>query len=141
MLPRHISDPEVLWRRVPFNRVDRDGNVKSSAFKRNERPEPQPSVEIASMTTEEDCIGRAPNSTWGIAWLTAGDIRSIPPLDVIHDPLEADPSTGVSANPAHAYISTLPDDEHGMQYSSQLAEKCQIHRAPTNPKKRPAAPS
>ena len=124
-----IQDEDDLYRRILGRHVYPDGQIKSNAFKRSGRPERQPSVDVARRTTEEECVARAPGPGWGMAVLTAGDVRSIPPLDVIHDPVEPDPAAGLP-NPAHAYIHWLADDERGMELCDRLAVKSRLLRRP-----------
>jgi hypothetical protein len=125
-----IHDDDDLYRRIQGRQVYPNGEIKSNAFKRSQRPERQPSVDVARLTTEDESFARAPAPGWGIATLTAGDVRSIPPLDVVHDPIEADPRSGQEANPAHAYIDWLPDDERGMEFCDRLAQKSRLLRRP-----------
>jgi hypothetical protein len=125
-----IRDEDELYRRIQGRHVYPDGEIRSNAFKRSQRPDRQPSVDIARLTTEDECLARAPGSGWGIAVLTAADVRSIPPLDVVHDPIDADPNSGRPANPSHAYIDWLPDDEHGMEFCDRLGQRSKLHRRP-----------
>jgi hypothetical protein len=132
MQPIHIDDDENLYRRIRKRNRYADGTIKSNAFKRNaEHPDPQPSVDVASLTTEDECISRAPELGWGLAVITARDVRSVPPLDVMHDPIEGDLEAGIPANPAHAYIHDIPDEPNGLALCDQLAQKARLLREPT----------
>lgn len=93
---KSISDAQLLWRRVLPNQVYDDQQLKRW------RPESgalvdtnsQLSVDIASLTTKENCLATAP-SKMHLAEFSAGTVRRAG-CGVIRDPLDG--------NPAHALV-------------------------------------
>lgn len=142
MEPIYIEDHERLYRRIVKKRISsRDGRVLPTAFMRRkdgqDNPERQPSVDVASMISEQDCMALGPGEGWGLARLLTGEVRSIPIpattqfLDVIHDPLEEIPDKNQRKDPAHAYIAEISNDEHGFWLCDELARASIVHEKPT----------
>jgi hypothetical protein len=111
---REILDTDDLYRRIAANHIRRDGTLsptafmKSSASKGRPAPDPEISVDLASLTTPELSLTRAgrPDEVdgkphQGIVALGAAIPRGFG-LTVRHDPLEASPLN--KENPAHSLI-------------------------------------
>jgi hypothetical protein len=113
-----IADADELYRRVlPFH-LRADGTVSSSAFKdRRGKPDTHISVDIATLTTIDECLARSPGMGAGVASLRAGDARTLM-FAVRHDPLPD--------NPAHASIAGQNDKLK----CRELANHCIVVRAP-----------
>ena len=68
-----------------------DGTVNSNAFKRDGRPDPEISVDLARLTTESESLARAPSPQFRLGRLRVGDVRALN-LTVTHMPTEDNPS-------------------------------------------------
>ena len=66
-----IADSDELYRRIVDHQVDPNGRVNSSAFKTGKRYDCAISVEIARMTTLEECLHRPPRRIYGVAVVQA----------------------------------------------------------------------
>ncbi len=106
-----ITPDTVLYRRLaashvyPDNhrRVEKRGKVNSTAFKYDREPQQEISVEIADLTTPEECAnrGRYKGRGHGVGALIVRDVERLG-LRVHHDPVRGDPN-GMDTE-AHAVI-------------------------------------
>ena len=112
-----IEDRDELYRRFPLAYLKADGTISSAAFKRGKTPDPEVSVDLAKLTTPEECLRRADRPEQGIGVLIAGHPRSIG-LTVRHDPLDG--------NPAHSVI----EGQTTREQPRLLAEQTSILKYP-----------
>jgi len=91
--PVQISDGDFLYRRLApgSSHINPDGTVASNAFKRDGRPDPEISVDLARLTTETEALARAPSSQFRLGVLEAGEVRALG-LTLVHAPTEDNPS-------------------------------------------------
>lgn len=95
-----IGDDEELYRRIVSFHLYPDGTINSAAFKlRSGKPDPHLSVELARLTTPQECAQRPGRPGFGVAALRAQVPRSLG-LRVRHDPCPPQDPT----NDAHALI-------------------------------------
>jgi hypothetical protein len=72
-----------------------DGTPNSNAFKLAGKPDPEPSVDLASLTTEAECLGRAGNRPgFRLGRLNVSELRAHG-FEVEHRPTDADPAHSV----------------------------------------------
>ena len=91
-----IFDDDFLYRRLaPQSHLNPDGTVNSNAYKKDGKPDPEVSIDLSKLTSVGEALSRAPNGTFKIGILLAGDARSLG-LRVMHSPTED--------NPAHSVI-------------------------------------
>jgi len=103
-----IVDEDQLYRRITTIQMNPDGSVNSAAFKlRNGKPDPSISVEVARLTTIEECVGRPGRPGFGLASLMARCPRGLG-LRVEHDPCPDEEPT----NTAHALITGASTKQH-----------------------------
>ena len=82
-----VEDAELLYRRILNWHIKSDGSISSAAFKdRKGRPDNSISVELASLTTPQECAARPGRPGFSVISLTAREPRSLD-LTVRHDPL------------------------------------------------------
>ena len=94
-----IDDDDELYRRIVSFHINSDGSVNSAAFKLRGNPDPSISVDLAKLTTPQECARRPGRPGFGVAVLVAQVPRSLG-FTVRHDPNPAeDPG-----NDAHALI-------------------------------------
>jgi hypothetical protein len=74
-----IGTEDALFRRVCRLCINPDGTVNSAAFKLNSKPDPQPSVDLARLTTPQESLDRAPRADFRLGRLIAGSLH---PLDM-----------------------------------------------------------
>jgi hypothetical protein len=106
-----IVPETVLYRRLAFShvypddhrKVEKRGKVNSTAFKYDREPQQEISVEIASMTTVEECANRGKYNGrgHGVGALVVRDVEATG-LRVLHAPVRGDPKGMDTA--AHAII-------------------------------------
>ena len=61
-----IDPDDLLYRRLaPRNHIKPNGSVASNAYKRDGKPELEPSVDLAKVTTPEESVARAGNGKPG----------------------------------------------------------------------------
>jgi hypothetical protein len=89
-----IGDDDILYRRLGPDHVNQDGTVNSNAFKLHGRPDPEISVDLASVTTPEESLARAPNDRFRLGVLKAGAVRDLK-LVVRHKPVDGNQSHSV----------------------------------------------
>ena len=90
--PVPIADNDLLYRRLaPSGHLNSDGTVASNAFKLHSRPDPEPSVDLARLTTASESRARAGRPGFRVGVLRAGDVRALG-LTVTHEPTEDNPS-------------------------------------------------
>jgi hypothetical protein len=94
-----IGDDEELYRRIVSFHLNSDGSINSAAFKLRGKPDPHLSVELARLTTPQECALRPGRPGFGVAVLEAQVPRSLG-LRVRHDPCPPEDP----ANYAHALI-------------------------------------
>ncbi len=129
-----IADDDVVYRRIfsantypatSTNPKKQPGAVNSTAFVEYKNPMQQISVELARLTTLDDCIGRG-RPGQGVAALTVVDIRAIG-LDVHHTP-----EYGLTV--AHCdIVHPLPDRRIEMSHCRELARAARVVHLPTLP--------
>jgi hypothetical protein len=112
-----IADTDELYRRIVDHQIDPNGKVNSSAFKTGKTYDCEISVEIARMTTLEECLHRPPRRIYGIAGIQATVPRSLG-FRIRHVPLP-----GVSC---HVQI----EGENNRVKSRLLAEQMVVHVLP-----------
>ena len=108
-----IADEDGLYRRLVTYHIKPDGKVSSAAFKRRDKPDNEISVDLARLTTPQDCLQRAERPGFSVGELLAPVPRSLGFL-VRHDPLEE--------NYAHSLIVGPNDDAK----CRSLAEATQV---------------
>lgn len=113
-----ILDEDDLYRRIVRNQISPDGRVNSAAFKRNGKPNPEVSVDLARMTSVEETATRAPQPGAGVGSLRTSIARGLG-LEVKHAPVEG--------NDAHSLILGLTK----RQDCTLLAEATQVILAPS----------
>jgi hypothetical protein len=106
-----ITPDTVLYRRLAAShvypddhrKVEKRGKVNSTAFKYDREPQQEISVEIAAMTTIEECAnrGKYAGRGHGVGALTVRDVERLG-LRVRHDPVRGDPDR--MDTEAHAVI-------------------------------------
>jgi hypothetical protein len=90
--PVRIADEDLLYRRLaPSGHLNPDGTVASNAFKLRGRPDAEPSVDLARLTTPSESRARAGRPGFQLGVLRAGDVRALG-LTVTHEPTEDNPS-------------------------------------------------
>lgn len=125
-----IDDDDLLYRRLFFANVYPDhhkrspGEVNSTAFTDHQEPQQSISVEIARMTTLDDCLARGRKGQ-GVGALRAGDVRSLG-LAIRHDRED-------SQTDAHALIEPPEGDVITMHHCKQLASITDVVRKPEPP--------
>lgn len=126
-----ITDDDVVYRRIfyantyPPHSKKSPGAVNSTAFVEYREPMQQISVELARLTTLEDCIGRGQPGQ-GVAALIVTDIRAIG-LDVHHTP-----EFGLTV--AHCdIVHPLPESRIEMSHCKSLAGVARVVYSPTPP--------
>jgi hypothetical protein len=85
-----VDERDSLFRRLVSFWVNEDGTVNSSAFKnKKKKPDPEPSVDLARLTSPERCREVGGNPALGV-----GELRAAVPLDlgfnVEHRPVPED---------------------------------------------------
>ncbi|MCA1667622.1 MAG: hypothetical protein LC793_09590 [Thermomicrobia bacterium] len=112
-----IADSDELYRRIVDHQIDPTGRVNSSAFKTGKSYDNAISVEIARLTTLEECLHRPPRRIYGVAGVRAITPRTLG-FTVRHVPL---PDI-----PCHAQI----EGENTRVKSKLLAEQMYVLVAP-----------
>ncbi|MHB8646741.1 MAG: hypothetical protein ACYDAR_13205 [Thermomicrobiales bacterium] len=112
-----ITDTDELYRRIVDHQIDPAGKVNSSAFKTGTRYDCEISVEIARMTTLEECLLRPPRRIYGIAGVRTAIPRSLG-FAVRHVPLP------------DLYCHAQIEGENNRSKSKQLAERMTVHVYP-----------
>ena len=73
-----VDDTDSLYRRLVAFYIDSNGKVSSSAYKnRQKKPDPQPSVDLARLTTPDKSLSYGGNSGLGV-----GELPAKVPLDI-----------------------------------------------------------
>jgi hypothetical protein len=109
-----ITDDDFLYRRLaPASHVNPDDTVNSNAFKKDGKPDPEISVDLARLTTLQEAMRRAPNADFRIGILAARDAHDLG-LRVTHQPTDE--------NPAHSVI----EGNASKATCRLLAEKTQL---------------
>lgn len=114
-----IEDDDELYRRIVRNHLDSDGRVTSNAYKRNGKPDPSVSVDLARLTSIAESAARGAKPGTGIGVLVAAAPRELK-LSVHHSPADS--------NSAHCSIETLTTKEH----CRRLAEATTVRLPPTD---------
>lgn len=112
-----IDDSDELYRRVVDHQIDSEGKVNSSAFKTGKAYDTAISVELARLTTLDECLTRPPRRIYGVASVLAQVPRSLG-FAVWHRP-EPD-------NYSHAQI----EGENSREKSRLLAEQMTVRVYP-----------
>ena len=83
-----IADVDDLYRRIVPYYVKKNGGISSAAFMkdRGKRPDNEISVEIARLTTADECARRYGDRGFRVIALAAGSARA-PGFVVRHDPV------------------------------------------------------
>jgi hypothetical protein len=83
-----IADADDLFRRIPPYYIKKNGTVSSAAFMkdRGKTPVNEISVEIARLTSPDECARRYGDRGFRVIAITAGSARALS-FDVRHDPL------------------------------------------------------
>src|ERR1041385_1577076 len=122
-----ITDDDRVYRRLTSFSIQ-NGVVTSAAYKRDGKPDPEPSVDLARLTTPQRCLDSGGKEGLGIGVLVARAVRA-KSLDVAHRP-----SVG---NPAHCLIT----GKMSKQTCRKLAEATKILHQPGELKLTPARQS
>lgn len=97
ILPLQIADGDFLYRRLSADHLNPDGSVNSNAYKLHGHPDPEPSVDLAKLTSVQAAIAgalaRGPKFRVGL--LSVHNLRASG-FDVIHKPTDT--------NPAHCVV-------------------------------------
>jgi hypothetical protein len=97
-----LADDDLLFRRIRPDNINRDGTLNPGAFSLRLN-ETNLSVDLALLTTAEESLARSGRSDLGITMISVGAVRAAG-LEVVRDPVAADPATGTPQNDAHALI-------------------------------------
>ena len=90
--PIQLVDADLLYRRLALSgHFAPDGNVASNAFKRDGRPDPEISVDLARLSTVEASLARAGRPGFCLGELKVGEVRALG-LNVTHEPTDENPS-------------------------------------------------
>jgi hypothetical protein len=100
--PEQVGIEDNLYRRIVPDNVT-NGELNAGAFSLRSG-EDALSVDIARLTSAEECLARAGRPDVGIAVLGVGDVVALG-LIVEHDPVVGDSSSGIPDNYAHARIT------------------------------------
>jgi hypothetical protein len=96
-----IRPDDDLYRRIVPDNVT-NGELNAGAY--SLRPgEEHLSVDIARLTSPEECLARAGRTDLGLAILNVSDVIALD-LVVEHDPVRGDPASHMPVNDAHARI-------------------------------------
>jgi len=112
-----IADSDELYRRIVDHQIDPNGRVNSSAFKTGRMYDCAISVEIAKMTTLEECLHRPPRRIYGVVGVQAAIPRSLG-FAVRHVPLP------------DVYCHAQIEGENSRTKSKLLAEQMVVHLFP-----------
>jgi hypothetical protein len=128
--PEQVGIEDDLYRRiVPDNVIN--GELNAGAF--SLRPgEDALSVDIARLTSAEECLARAGRPDVGLAVISASDVIALG-LNVAHDPVVGDSTSGIPDNYAHARIT----GENSRAVRSKLAKAAAILVMPERRSSRP----
>ena len=114
-----IRPDDDLFRRIVPDNVTH-GELNAGAF--SLRPgEDSLSVDIARLTSPEECLARAGRPDVGLAVISVGSVGALG-LSVEHDPIPDDPDAGFTVNYAHARIT----GENSRAIRSKLARTAVI---------------
>jgi hypothetical protein len=109
-----IDANDLLYRRLaPNGHIKPNGSIASNAYKRNGKPELEPSVDLAKITTPEESVARAGKPGFQLGELRVGSITSLG-FNVRPEPTES--------NPAHCVI----EGNTSMDTCSLLAENTKL---------------
>ncbi|HEX5164958.1 MAG TPA: hypothetical protein VFV93_06145 [Thermomicrobiales bacterium] len=126
--PEQVDIEDDLYRRIVPDNVT-NGELNAGAF--SLRPgEDALSVDIARLTSVEECLARAGRPDVGLSVLSVGDVVALG-LTVEHDPVVGDAASGIPANYAHARIT----GENSRAIRSKLAKAAVIL---VSPERRPS---
>jgi hypothetical protein len=90
--PIQISDDDALYRRLSISgHLKPDGSVSSNSYKLYGKPDPEPSVDLARLSTIEVSLARVGRPGFCLGELKAGDVRALG-LTVTHEPIDENPS-------------------------------------------------
>ncbi len=110
-----IKGEDALYRRVFPAHFRRDGKLTRGAYMVSGYPAPEPSVDLARLTTVEECAERRTGCD-------VGELRAQAPMDlgfvVLHQPLDG--------NRAHCILT----GENNREKRTALAEATRIRRYP-----------
>jgi hypothetical protein len=91
-----IDPDDLLYRRLaPKSHIKPDGSIASTAYKLDKKPEFEPSVDLAKITTPEESVSRAGRAGFVLGELRVGSIVSLG-FQIRPAPL--------ASNPAHCVI-------------------------------------
>lgn len=113
------EDTDELYRRIVDHQIDPEGKVNSSAFKTGKTYDCEISVEIARLTTLDECLHRPPRRIYGIAGVRAIIPRRLG-FTVRHIPLP------------EVYCHAQIKGENNRTKSKQLAEQMIVLVVPPN---------
>ncbi len=72
-----IREDDCVYRRLALGaHVKPDGSVSSNAYKLSKSPDFEPSVDLARLSTPEECLARVGRPGFGIGVLRVGDLIS-----------------------------------------------------------------
>jgi hypothetical protein len=109
-----IDPDELLYRRLaPKSHIKPDGSIASTAYKLDGRPDFEPSVDLAKVTTPQESLSRAGRAGFQLGELRVGSIISLG-FKVRPDPIDG--------NPAHCII----EGNTSMNACSLLAENTRL---------------
>jgi len=119
-----ISDEELLYRRLYYTSLRRDGKIAFTAYIRRKPkpaiPDPEISVDLAAKTTPERTLAAVPSDRldeFGLGVLKVGDVRAL------GFTVRYSPSRG---NKAHCIIEGAKTETD----CRRLAEITQVHTLP-----------
>jgi len=103
-----VLDEDFLLRRLSIlGHFNPDGTINSNAFKKDGRPDPQISVDLARMATVREALSRAPNDKFKIGIIQVRPVRELG-LVVRHQPTPENPShTIIEGNNSRATCREL----------------------------------
>jgi hypothetical protein len=118
-----VEDDDFLYRRLAPSHVrHKDGTVNSTAYKFDGKPDQHISVELATMTTAEECAARSGRPGFGTGVLKAREVRALG-FTITHDG---------EGTPSHAVIEPV-SGENTADLCSQLADITAIVIMPDMP--------
>ena len=125
-----IGDSDLLYRRLFYTNVNaphskrRAGEVNSTAYIEYDDPLQRISVELAKLTTLEDCMSRGEPGQ-GVGVLRVGDVRALG-LRVEHTPEDGDTEAHCDILPGEGKTIESPDCKN-------LSRKTKVKVAPQRP--------
>jgi hypothetical protein len=93
-----IADDDFLYRRLSIKgHLNPDKTVNSNAYKKDGKPDPEISVNVATLSSVRECLLKAPDpASFTVGIIQTAKVRALG-LTVLHQPTDD--------NPAHSVIT------------------------------------